>query len=66
MRRIRDGIIQNNLSKARLIEAVHELTSRMQNVTYFPAYELIDVLRDYRFYEADMVHPTPAAMRICF
>ncbi len=54
VRHIRDGVIDNNRSKARLIEAVHALT----NVYYFPAYELvIDVLRDYRFYDMDMVHP---------
>ncbi len=63
VRHIKDGIVQNNHSKARLIEAVHELTASLQNATYFPAYELIiDILRDYRFYEADMVHPTPMAI----
>jgi hypothetical protein len=63
VRHIKDGIIENNHSKARLIEAVHELTASLQNATYFPAYELIiDILRDYRFYEADMVHPTPMAI----
>jgi lysophospholipase L1-like esterase len=63
VRHIKDGVVQNNQSKARLIEAVHELTASLQNATYFPAYELIiDILRDYRFYEADMVHPTPMAI----
>ncbi len=63
VRHIKDGIVENNHSKARLIEAVHELTASFQNATYFPAYELIiDILRDYRFYKADMVHPTPMAI----
>ena len=54
VRHSRDGVIENNRSKARLLEAVHSLP----NVYYFPAYELvIDILRDYRFYDIDMVHP---------
>jgi len=58
VRHIRDGIVNNNRSKARLIEAVHDVVARMDYCSYFPAYELIiDVLRDYRFYDIDMVHP---------
>ncbi len=58
VRHFRDGLIDNNRSKARLIEAVHHLVNTFDNVNYFPAYELvIDVLRDYRFYSEDMVHP---------
>ena len=54
VRHSRDGVIENNRSKARLLEVVHSL----KNIYYFPAYELvIDVLRDYRFYDLDMVHP---------
>ena len=62
VRHIRDGVIENNRSKARLIEVVHNLVSKFDRVFYFPAYELvIDVLRDYRFYDIDMVHPNYAA-----
>lgn len=62
VRHIRDGVIDNNRSKARLLEAVHTLCSKYEHVHYFPAYELvIDVLRDYRFYDIDMVHPNYAA-----
>ncbi|MFZ9386843.1 MAG: GSCFA domain-containing protein [Chitinophagaceae bacterium] len=62
VRHIRDGVVENNRSKARLIEAVHDLTGRLAEVFYFPAYELvIDVLRDYRFYDIDLVHPNYAA-----
>ena len=58
VRHIRDGVIENNRSKARLIEAVHHMINKFSQLYYFPAYELvIDVLRDYRFYDIDMVHP---------
>jgi len=58
VRHIRDGVTDNNRSKARLIEAVHHLVNKFDSIHYFPAYELvIDVLRDYRFYDADLVHP---------
>lgn len=65
VRHIRDGIIENNRSKARLIEATHQICQQFQQVTYFPAYELlIDVLRDHRFYDIDLVHPNYAATQI--
>jgi hypothetical protein len=58
VRHIRDGVVENNRSKARLIESVHHLVNKFDKLYYFPAYELvIDVLRDYRFYSEDMVHP---------
>lgn len=58
VRHIRDGVMENNRSKARLIEAVHHLVHKFDRLYYFPSYELvIDVLRDYRYYDIDMVHP---------
>jgi hypothetical protein len=58
VRHIRDGVVENNRSKARLIESVHHLVGKFDRIHYFPAYELvIDVLRDYRFYDIDMAHP---------
>lgn len=58
VRHIRDGVVDNNRSKARLIESVHHLVNKFDRIWYFPAYELVvDVLRDYRFYDVDMVHP---------
>jgi hypothetical protein len=58
VRHIRDGVVENNRSKARLIEAVHHLADKFDRIYYFPAYEMvIDVLRDYRFYDIDLVHP---------
>ena len=67
VRHIRDGVIENNRSKARLIEAVHSLVDEYENIYYFPAYEIaIDVLRDYRFYDIDLVHPNYAATEFVF
>ncbi|MFZ1260064.1 MAG: GSCFA domain-containing protein [Chitinophagaceae bacterium] len=58
VRHIRDGVVENNRSKARLIESVHYIDAKFESAYYFPAYELvIDVLRDYRFYDIDLVHP---------
>lgn len=58
VRHLRDGFIENNRSKAVLIQAVHHLVEKFNRLYYFPAYELIiDDLRDYRFYAEDMVHP---------
>lgn len=65
VRHIRDGVVENNRSKARLIEAVHEMTALFSHCFYFPAYELlIDVLRDYRYYDVDLVHPNFAATQV--
>ncbi|TNE78414.1 MAG: GSCFA domain-containing protein [Bacteroidetes bacterium] len=67
VRHYRDGIIENNRSKARLLEAVHSVVESSLDVYYFPAYELvIDVLRDYRFYDIDLVHPNYAATEYVF
>ncbi|MDQ6813559.1 MAG: GSCFA domain-containing protein [Bacteroidota bacterium] len=67
VRHIRDGVVENNRSKARLIEAVHQLVEKHGQAYYFPAYELvIDVLRDYRFYDIDLVHPNYAATEFVF
>ncbi|RYY89344.1 MAG: GSCFA domain-containing protein [Chitinophagaceae bacterium] len=58
VRHIRDGVVENNRSKARLIEAVHHLVGKFDRLYYFPSYELVvDILRDYRFYAEDLVHP---------
>lgn len=67
VRHIRDGVVHNNRSKARLLEAVHSLVERHEHAHYFPAYELvIDVLRDYRFYDIDLVHPNYSATEFVF
>jgi hypothetical protein len=67
VRHVRDGVIENNRSKGRLIEAIHSITEKLPGVFYFPADELvIDVLRDYRFYKDDLVHPSDAATTFVF
>ncbi|MDP2386646.1 MAG: GSCFA domain-containing protein [Bacteroidota bacterium] len=63
VRYIRDGVAENNLSKAILLQAVHELVAAHEHCFYFPSYEIVnDELRDYRFFEADMVHPNQLAI----
>jgi hypothetical protein len=62
VRHLRDGVVENNRSKARLLEAVHHMVNKFDRLYYFPAYELvIDVLRDYRFYDIDLAHPNYTA-----
>ena len=62
VRHLREGVINNNRSKAALIQAVHAITQNNLNTYYFPAYEIvIDDLRDYRFFAEDLVHPNYAA-----
>lgn len=58
VRHLREGVVENNRSKAVLITAVHSLVDNNDKLYYFPAYEsVIDDLRDYRFYAEDLVHP---------
>lgn len=63
VRHIRDGIIENNRSKAAVTLAVMELEQQISDCYYFPSYELLlDDLRDYRYYADDMVHPSGQAV----
>lgn len=64
IRHIADGLEMNSLSKAVLRVAINNVVrSHKEWVSYFPAFEIvIDDLRDYRFYTADMVHPTDVAI----
>ena len=67
VKHLRDGLIENSLSKSILIQSVHELISKHAHCYYFPAYELVtDDLRDYRFYESDMAHPNMQAINYVF
>lgn len=62
VRHLREGLVENNRSKAVLIHAVHETIANTKGTYYFPSYEyVIDDLRDYRFYAEDLVHPNFAA-----
>ena len=67
VRHLREGLVQNNRSKARLLMLVEALCEQAEAVYYFPAYELLfDVLRDYRWYAEDYAHPSQGAVRaIC-
>jgi len=63
IRHLKDGFFENQLSKSTLLLAVHQLRERLTSIDYFPAYELlIDDLRDYRFYNDDLVHPSNQAI----
>ena len=57
------GFHGSQLSKAVLLLAANQLTNERPFVTYFPAYEIVlDELRDYRFYQSDMLHPSDQAV----
>tara|TARA_B100000809_G_scaffold193813_1_gene192853 strand:- start:4088 stop:5035 length:948 start_codon:yes stop_codon:yes gene_type:complete len=61
VRHLKDGMIENSLSKAHLLSGIHQVTDK--ETSYFPSHEiLLDDLRDYRFYEKDMVHPNEVAI----
>jgi hypothetical protein len=63
VRHIKDGIIANARSKAKLMSLAENLEAQYEQVTYFPAYEIMmDDLRDYRYYEKDMIHPNDLAI----
>jgi hypothetical protein len=68
VRHTRDGMPENSVSKAILRVAAEKLATKFPDqVTYFPAYEImLDELRDYRFYQADMIHPTEQALNYIF
>ncbi len=62
VRHLKDTIPMNSVSKSIVRVACHELSEALDQVDYFPAYELLmDDLRDYRFYKEDLIHPTPLA-----
>ena len=65
VRHVRDGMVENQLSKATLILAIHKLLAQFPEDNYFPAYEIMmDQLRDYRYYARDMIHPSELAIDI--
>ncbi|MEO8516536.1 MAG: GSCFA domain-containing protein [Flavobacterium sp.] len=62
VRHIKDGFVENNVSKAHLITAIYNTVS-LSKCNYFPSYEIVmDELRDYRFYAEDMLHPNQVAI----
>lgn len=65
VRHIKDGIVENQRSKALLHAAMQDVLEQLQDekLIYFPSYEIVmDELRDYRFYKADMLHPNEIAI----
>ena len=64
IRHLADGAHGNQASKSTLLLAIDQLTPGFADTSlYFPAYEIMmDDLRDYRFYAADMLHPSPVAI----
>lgn len=63
VRHLKDGFVENTLSKSHLIAAIHDIIASNKNQNYFPSYELMmDELRDYRFYAEDMLHPNHVAI----
>lgn len=63
IRHWKNGAVNNQLSKANLIVAVHETLKKNNNVFYFPSYEIMmDDLRDYRYYSEDLIHLNSVAV----
>ncbi len=66
IRHIRDGLHENQLSKATLLQAIEQMVNgKWANgkLHYFEAFEImLDELRDYRFYADDLVHPSSLAV----
>ena len=63
VRHIKDGSVENTVSKSNLLSAVYNITKSHEDLDYFPSYEIMmDELRDYRFYKEDMIHPTSLAV----
>lgn len=67
VRHTKDGMVENSLSKAKLLTAIHDVIPNYSNCHYLPIYEiLMDDLRDYRFYKDDMIHPNSQAVQYIF
>lgn len=66
VRHIKDGFVENLRSKSHLNSAIHFVLESYENskrLHYFPSYEIMmDELRDYRFYNQDMIHPNNLAV----
>ncbi|MBR2863597.1 MAG: GSCFA domain-containing protein [Bacteroidaceae bacterium] len=62
-RYLKYGLMESQMGKARLLYLIGKLQVHNPNVQYFPAYEIVvDELRDYRFYDRDMLHPSAQAV----
>jgi len=67
VRHIKNGLVEDRLSKSLLLVAVHQWVQDHSQAHYFPAYEMLtDQLRDYRYYGDDLIHPSPKAIDAVF
>jgi len=75
LRHLSDGAHANTLSKATLQLAINKIIEEQDFTThtteaavqYFPSYEIVmDELRDYRFYDSDMIHLSKIAENYIF
>lgn len=65
VRYLQESLHKNQVSKSHLMAAIYALEKKYKQVYYFPAYEImIDELRDYRFYNQDLIHPNDTAISI--
>ncbi|QOD60183.1 GSCFA domain-containing protein [Polaribacter haliotis] len=63
VRHLKDGFVENTQSKSHLISGICSIINSRNNIHYFPSYEIMmDELRDYRFYNEDMIHPNTTAV----
>ena len=63
VRHTKDTLSLNSVSKSTLRLICHYLDEMTENVSHYPAYEIMmDDLRDYRFFEKDMIHPNEQAV----
>ncbi len=67
VRHLRDGIIENTLSKSHLVSALHLFLAQNTTCQYFPSFEIFnEELKDHRFFEADLAHPNNLAIDYIF
>ena len=63
VRHLKDGAHGNQISKSVLLLAIEKLIARFEKTLYFPSYEIVmDELRDYRFYNPEMIQPNEVAI----
>ena len=63
VRHLKDGFVENTRSKSHLLAAIHQVVNPRNQQYYFPSYEIVmDELRDYRFFNSDMIHPNELAI----
>jgi hypothetical protein len=71
LRHLADGFHENTLSKSTLHLAIQKVilnfSDKNVSLEYFPSYEIVmDELRDYRFYDSDMIHLSETAEEYIF